>query len=75
VNLDSKTAGRRAVWAIVIVGVVSVLVDFTYTKHGHLPVENWIGFHAGYGFVSCVALVFAARGLRRILMRDENYYD
>lgn len=74
-NLDSKTSGRRTVWAIVIFGALWVLLDFTYEKHGHLPIENGIGFHAWYGFVSCVALVLAARGLRRILMRDEHYYD
>ena len=74
-GLDSKTSGRRAFRAIVIIGVLAVLADLTYEKHGHLPIENWIGFHAAYGFISCVALVFAARGLRRILMRDEDYYD
>ena len=74
-NLDSKTSGRRAFWTIVAIGTLSVLLDFTYDKHGHLPIEDTIGFHAWYGFVSCVALVFAARGLRRILMRDEHYYD
>ena len=73
--LDSKQSGRRVFIAIVVIGVLSVLADFTYEKHAHLSVENIFGFHAGYGFVSCVALVFAARGLRRILMRDEDYYD
>ena len=33
------------------------------------------GFHAVYGFVACVVLVLAAKQLRRVLMRDENYYE
>ena len=74
-GLDSKRSGRAAFWTIVVVGVITVLTDFTYEKHGHLEIENGLGFHAWYGFVSCVALVLAARGLRRILMRDEDYYD
>ena len=74
-SLDSKASGRKAFIVVVVIGALSVLVDLTYEKHGHMPVENWFGFHAWYGFVSCVALVFAARGLRRILMRDEHYYD
>ena len=74
-SLDSKASGRKAFIVVVVIGALSVLVDLTYEKHGHMPIENWSGFHAWYGFVSCVALVFAARGLRRILMRDEHYYD
>ncbi len=34
-----------------------------------------MGFDAIYGFVACVGLVIAAKGLRVLLMRDEDYYD
>jgi hypothetical protein len=43
-------------------------------EHGELPIETWFGFYSVYGFVSCVLLVVVAKQLRRILMRDENYY-
>jgi hypothetical protein len=33
------------------------------------------GFYAIYGFVACVLLVVIAKELRKLLMRDENYYD
>lgn len=52
-----------------------VVADFFYEKHGHYSWEKFPGFYAFFGFVSCVALVLAARQLRRILMRDEDYYD
>ena len=74
-KLDSPQSGVRAFWTIVVLGAISVLADFFYTKHGHFAFEEITGFHAFYGFVSCVALVFAAKGLRLILMRDEDYYD
>ena len=44
-------------------------------KHGHYDFEELLGFHAWYGFASCVALVIAATQLRRVLMRSEDYYD
>ncbi len=36
--------------------------------------ESWPGFYSLYGFVACVALVLAAKQLRRLLMRSEDYY-
>jgi hypothetical protein len=44
-------------------------------EHGELPVEGWFGFYAFYGFACCVLLVLAAKQLRKLLRRDEDYYD
>jgi hypothetical protein len=55
--------------------VVLVLLDFFIHKHAEFPWEGQFGFFATYGFVSCVALIFIARGLRRLIRRDEDYYD
>lgn len=33
------------------------------------------GFYGIYGFIACVILVVAAKGLRKLVMRAENYYD
>ena len=54
-----------------------VLADLTYDKAGHVHYgfEGILGFHAFYGFVSCVALVLAAALMRKVVMRDEDYYD
>ena len=37
--------------------------------------ENWIGFYGIYGFLSCVGLIFLAKGFRKIVKRPEDYYD
>ena len=51
-------------------------LDFVIHRHGHLPVEEWPGFYAVYGFIACVLLtVFAKYILRPLLMRKEDYYD
>lgn len=52
-----------------------LLFDVFYQKHGHFNFEEWFGFYAFYGFIACIAIVLSAIQLRKILMRDENYYD
>ena len=44
-------------------------------RHAERGWEGWPGFYPMYGFVACVALVLVAKQLRKILMRDEDYYD
>lgn len=52
-----------------------VFVDFIYHRHIVHPWEQLWGFYAGYGFVACVLLVLVAKQLRKLVMRDEDYYD
>lgn len=65
----------KIVWTLVALCVASVAADLFYEKHTHYGFQEWIGFDALYGFVSCVLLVLAAKQLRKILMRGEDYYD
>ena len=39
-------------------------------EHHGFSFERWPGFYALYGFVACVALVLAAKELRKLLMRS-----
>ena len=34
-----------------------------------------MNFYGFYGFIGCVFLVLAAAQLRKVLMRDEDYYE
>ena len=54
--------------------VVLLIADFFIHKHPYFYFEGAPEFFATYGFVSCVLLIFMAKGLRRLLKRDENYY-
>ena len=38
-------------------------------------IEKIPGFYAFYGFIGCVVLVLLATAMRKVLMRDEDYYD
>ena len=44
-------------------------------RHLDHAVESWYDFYAIFGFVACVALVLAAKELRKAAMRKEDYYD
>ena len=67
-------------WVLIELEPIKELLGFTDTKHGHadsevIPGFHTPGFHAAYGFISCVLLVLAATQMRRFVKRDEDYYD
>lgn len=49
--------------------------DFIIHRHIYHDWENLPGFYAIFGFAACVVLVLIATQMRKVLMRDENYYD
>lgn len=55
--------------------VLLVVADFFVHRHVEQPAEKIPGFYAGYGFLGCVILVLAAKELRKLVMRPEDYYD
>ena len=73
--LDSPANVKKIVWALYALSAVLFLIDPLIHKHGPFEIEHFTGFYGIYGFVGCVFLVLAAKELRRILMRSEDYYD
>ena len=73
--LDEPGNVKRIIWALFAVCAALFLADAFYHKHSHFEAENFFGFYAIFGFVVCVALVLAAKGMRLFLMRSEDYYD
>ena len=65
---------NRIVYALYAICAGSVLLDLFIHRHEKLGFAESFGFYAWFGFVACVGLVLAAKGLRRILMRPEDYY-
>ena len=73
--LDSSanvTRLYRGLWAacLALIGI-----DLFLHRHEDFDFATLFGFHAFYGFFACVALVLAAKQLRRVLMRPEDYYE
>lgn len=58
-------------------GVCAVLLGLDMLLHRHIghPWEHLIGFYPLYGFIACVLLVLVAKEMRKLVMRDEDYYD
>ena len=51
------------------------LMDLVFHRHVLHQWESIPGFYAIYGFVACVLLVLLAKQLRKLVMRDEDYYE
>lgn len=56
---------------ITLLDVIVLSMDTGQAQHWW----HFFGFYSLYGFVACVVLVLLATGLRRIIMRKQDYYD
>jgi len=65
---------KLIVRALVAACVVVFFLDATYHKHTHYDWE-FFGFHGIFGFSCYVGLVLLAKEWRKVVMRDEEYYD
>lgn len=73
--LDQPRNISIIIWTLILVCILLFFSDALYHKHPLFEIENLFGFYGVYGFFVCVALVLAAKSLRKILMRSEGYYD
>ena len=62
----------RGLWTF---GGLLAAADLLVHRHAEAGFDGLFGYYAAYGFVACVALVLAAKLLRRAVMRPEDYYD
>ena len=80
--LDEKRNVNKIVYSLYAICALLVAADLLYHKHIHFEFENgkynfeeWFGFFGFFGFIACVGLVLAAKLLRVIVKRGEDYYD
>ncbi len=55
--------------------LLTVLLQLLIPVKGYFGIDSWFGFGAGFGFLSCVLMVIAAKLLGAILKRPDDYYD
>lgn len=72
---DDPRNVRRVIYALIGACALSVIAQLFIAIHAEHPWEHLFGFYAIYGFVACVLLVLAAKEMRKVLMRREDYYD
>lgn len=73
--LDEPKNVDRIFWALVAVCAALVVIDPFLHRHTHYDWEGWPGFYGVFGFAAFWCIVIAGKHLRKILMRDEDYYD
>ena len=71
---DNPKNVSRLLWGFYIGCGILVILDFIVHRHIYTDIERIPAFYAIYGFIACVALVLMAKVLRKLVMRDENYY-
>ncbi len=73
--LDRKENVTKVYWGVWGLCALLFLVEPLVHKHVDFSLENWFGFHGWFGFVVCVGLVLAAKLLRLVVKRPEDYYE
>ena len=71
---DKKENADRLFRVLYAVSALLVVLDLFVHRHAEHPWEHVKAFYPLYGFVGIVILVLAAKGLRRLVMRPEDYY-
>lgn len=66
---------KRILWVVLI---FSVVIDLLILNHEEnlFPGQNWPGFMAVYGFISCVLIIIISKWLGILgLSKKEDYYN
>ncbi len=74
-NFYNKSVINFIVYAVYAICVALLLVDVFHHKHGHFEFEEWFGFYALYGFAAYMVIVNSAKLFRKLVKREEDYYD
>jgi len=77
---DKKRNVRLVIFFTFLGCVLTIIGDvwlhLAHLKHPHFKWEEWPGFYAAFGFVSCILLVLTAKILLRpFVKRAEDFYD
>jgi len=73
--LDRQENVDRLLWGVTVVGVLLLLADLLFHRHVYHSWERIWGFYGIFGAVAIVVLVQLAKGLRKLVKRDEDYYE
>lgn len=72
--LDKSKNIKLVLGVFLVISVLILGIDLFFDRHTDHRFEELVGFYGIWGFVSCVVLVLAARQLRKLVMRKEDYY-
>lgn len=61
-------------WVFSTILAITVLAQLVFASKGYFIVDGWLGFGAVFGFLSCLVMVLVAKGLGKVLKREEHFY-
>jgi hypothetical protein len=66
---------KRLIQLLLVVFFGLIAGELLFHKHAYFGFEKWFAFHAWFGFLFFVGVIYAGKGLRKLLKRPEDYYD
>jgi len=72
---DSASSVERVIFWLGVLCVFLFIMDFIVHRHAYAPGEGLPGFYAIVGFVAFTIIVLGASQLRKLILRNENYYS
>lgn len=72
--LEQSHIVARLVYGLWALCALVLITEFFYVGHPYFEFDGWFGFYAALGFFAYCAIVLSAKGLRRLVRRDEDYY-
>ncbi len=72
---DNPRNVKILIRGLYVVCALLIGLDFIVSRHAEYSWEGWPGFYGIFGFVACVFLVLAAKEMRKIVRREETFYD
>lgn len=72
---DSTDAVERVILGLGILCLVLFVLDFIVHRHAYAPGEGLPGFYAVVGFGAFTLIVLGAKQLRKLILRNEQYYS
>lgn len=70
----------KRLWLIVpamcaFFALMNIVLAFMGKTHPHFTIDKFPVFYGAVGFLSFMFIILAGQHLRKILMREEGYYD
>lgn len=71
---ESSSSVERVIFILSVTCAILFILDFIVHRHTYAPGEGLPGFYAIVGFVAFTLIVLGAKLLRRLILRNEQYY-
>ncbi len=72
---DNPRNVKRLIFALYAACALVLGLELLVERHVTYPWEGLFGFYAIFGLVACIFLVLAAKEMRKLVRRPEDYYD